>query len=56
MRRFLASLASREDWALLGLLAATVAAVSLLRPAFLRPDNLLRCRASSSRPASSLWP
>ena len=32
---------SRENWALLGLLAATVVAVSVLRPAFLRPDNLL---------------
>ena len=40
MRR-LASWASHEDRALLGLLAATVIAVSLLRPAFLHPDNLL---------------
>lgn len=40
MRR-LTSAISREDWALLALLVATVATVSLLRPAFLRPDNLL---------------
>lgn len=40
MRR-VATWASREDWALLGLLVATVAVVTALRPAFLHPDNLL---------------
>lgn len=40
MRRVLSSV-GREDGALLGLLIVTIVAVSLLRPAFLRPDNLL---------------
>ncbi len=41
MRHVRAPRASVQEWALLALLAATVATVSLLRPAFLRPDNLL---------------